>query len=384
MFASIPQMSIRAIRSAVSGKKINIEDELEYYGGSLKKAERARKMIGINTRRQAWPGQTASDLCYAACQDLLADFSDMRDKIDALIFVSQSPDYDLPATACILQDRLGLPKACASFDVNQGCAGYVYGLWLGASLCNSGCKNILLLAGDTPKWPRDPQNRIIAPIFGDGGSATLISCQPDQVATPFSLGSDGSGFENLIVPAGRYRLPFAFDNELNAPLVKEITDGNNTPWRMLDVYMDGQKVFEFTLEVVPKHIRQFMEQAKIHPSAIDYFFLHQANAQIVGEIAKKVALPKEKTPTESFSAYGNLSSASIPAAICHLFGPSGTTGNKLFLLCGYGVGMAWASCIWQANNCSIKPVIEVPRPENDMSWQEKIEYWRAKISGASA
>ena len=138
MFAKIHGARIAAIRAAVPTQKICIEDELEYYGGSLKKAQRAKAMIGIDRRRPAWPGQTASDLCYAAASSLLADHPDVKENIDALIFVSQSPDYPLPATACILQERLGLPQTCAAFDVNQGCAGFVYGLWLASSLASSG------------------------------------------------------------------------------------------------------------------------------------------------------------------------------------------------------------------------------------------------------
>lgn len=383
MFTKIANARISAIRAAVSTQEISIEDELEFYGGSLKKANRARMMIGTDKRHPAWPGQTASDLCAFAAQALLADYDSLKGEIGALIFVSQWPDYNLPATACILQDRLGLPKSCAAFDVNQGCAGYVYGLWLAASLVNSGLRNVLLLAGDASIWPRDKNNRVIAPIFGDGGSATLVSRDHEAPEISFGIGSDGSGHDFLIQPAGIARVPLSRDYEKNAALLEPVIDKNGNPWNLYDIYMNGKAVFEFTLRVVPDHIREFMERNSVSPSGIDYFVLHQANKQIVGEIAKKAGLPPEKTPADSFSRYGNLSSASIPAALCDLFGNAGTSGNASLLLCGFGVGLAWASCLWQARNCDIKPVLFAPKDENALTWEEKIEYWRAKISGAS-
>ena len=382
MFAKIHGARIAAIRAAVPTQKICIEDELEYYGGSLKKAQRAKAMIGIDRRRPAWPGQTASDLCYAAASSLLADHPDVKENIDALIFVSQSPDYPLPATACILQERLGLPQTCAAFDVNQGCAGFVYGLWLASSLASSGCKNVLILAGDAPIWPRDASNRIIAPIFGDGGGAALVSASDSGPEITFSIGRDGSGHDVLIMPAGCTRLPFSWENnDDNLALIEKFTDASGASWRLYDIYMNGKKVFEFTMRVVPDHIKEFLQQTSTSVDNIDYFMLHQANRQIVGEIAKKAGLPPEKTPSESFSKFGNLSSTSIPAAICDLFGEKGSTRNATMLLCGYGVGLSWASCLWHSENCDVKPVIDVPKPENAPAWKEKIKYWRDKISG---
>lgn len=196
---------LAAVYAAVPQKEIRLEDELEYYGGSLKKAERARKMLGTDRRRVAWPGTTASDLCKAAAQRLLEEQGVDRGTIDALIFVSQSPDYDLPATACVLQHELGLSANCAAFDVNQGCAGYVYGLWLAATLVSSGaCGQVLLLVGDACCAPRDPVNRITTPLFGDGGSASLVCRENNAPPMHFSLGTKGAGYKAIIVPGGAF------------------------------------------------------------------------------------------------------------------------------------------------------------------------------------
>lgn len=381
MFVTIPHASVRAVRAAVPDQEIRIEDELEYYDNSLKKANRARTMIGTDRRRLAWPGQTASDLCAAAARSLLEAHPACRNETDALIFVSQSPDYDLPATACILQQRLGLPQTCAAFDVNQGCSGYVYGLWLAASLIYSGCRNVLLLAGDASAQPRDRRNRVIAPIFGDGGSATLVSRTDAAAPLTFSIGTDGTGHGHIILPVGRSRVPFHHAFEENRPLFEEVTDAQGVPWRAIDPYMDGQAVFGFTLRVVPQHIMAHLERTGAQREEIAYFVLHQANRQILSEIAKKAGLPPEKTPSETFSRYGNLSSASIPATLCDLFGEAGTTGSKRLLLCGYGVGLSWASCLWDAEQCDCAPVINVPRPETPPTPAAWMQAWREQLQG---
>lgn len=362
MFVKIPNTRIVAVRAAVPSQEIKIEDELEYYGGSLKKAERAKNMIGTCCRRQAYPNQTASDLCFSAAEDLLENYPHLRENTDALIFVSQSPDYDFPATACILQNRLGLSRNCAAFDVNQGCAGYIYGLWLAASLLNSGCNNILLLAGDVPYRKRNPRNRIIAPIFGDGGSATYLCRDEAEKPLFFSIETDGSGYDYIIMPAGRGRLPFSEDFSQNKSFFTDIVDSHGLPWRLCDTYMNGKEVFGFTLSVVPEHIKEFIKKTEYNTDKIDYFILHQANRQIISEIAKKAGLPTDKTPSSSFSKFGNLSSASIPTALCDLLGNEVISRQTRMLLCGYGVGLTWGSCLWEFDRCDFGPVIDVVDP----------------------
>ena len=382
MFAKIHGARIAAIRAAVPTQEVHIENGLEYYGNSLKKVQRVKSMIGTDCRRLAWPGQTASDFCYAAAENILEAHPDKRQKIDAIIFVTQSPDYDLPATACILQNRLNLPQSCAAFDVNQGCAGFVYGLWLGASLVSTGCENVLVLAGDTPGNPRDVRNRVMAAIFGDGGGAALISRDAAASDLYFSIGTDGAGYEHLIVPVGRNRIPYSREFEENRELWDDIESKEGFPWRLNETFMDGSAVFAFTMRVVPDHINDFLQESGISKDSIDYFVFHQANKQIITEIAKKARLPLEKVYSETFSRYGNLSSASVPAVISDLFGSAGTSGNSRLLLSGYGVGLSWASCIWDADNCDCAPVLDVPAPEDGGQRRDTlIDYWRNKLGG---
>ena len=383
MFAKLQGAHIAAIHTAVPQQEIRVEDELEYYGGSLKKAERAKAMIGTDRRRVAFPGQTASDLCQAAATDLFAAHPEEKQHIDALIFVTQSPDFDQPATACTLQHRLGLPQSCATFDVNQGCAGYVYGLWLAGTMVASGsCGSVLLLVGDAPYRPRDLRNRIMAPIFGDAGSATLIKRDVDAAPLIFSIGTDGAGFAHIIQPGGRARVPFSEKFENNRAFFEDIQGADGYPWRLCDTYMDGAAVFNFTLRVIPEHIREFLERSGADAAGIDYFILHQANRQIISEIARKAGLPLEKTPFETFSRYGNLSSASIPASLCDLFGQSGSTGKRKIMLCGYGIGLTWASCLWEAANCACAPVLSVPAPDSESASPEaQVKFWCKYIQG---
>ena len=382
MYATLNNVHIDSVYASVPEREIRIDDELQYYGGSLKKAERARTMIGTNARRVAFPHTTASDMCAAAAQKLLLDRSVDRDHIDVLIFVSQSPDYDQPATACVLQQTLGLPRTCATFDVNQGCAGYVYGLWLAGSLISAGgCRNALLLAGDAPYRPRDPRNRVMASIFGDGGSATLLT--HDVAAAPllFSLGNDGDGHEAIIQPAGRARLPFSPVFEENRFFFEDIFDPQGQPWRLCETYMDGAAVFDFTLRVVPQHINAFMQHCGVTPEDLDWLVLHQANKQIILEIAKRVGVPEAKTPWQTFSRYGNLSSASIPAALCDLFGSAGASGRQKMLLCGFGIGLSWASCLLDTSGMACAPVFNYTPQKNTPDTGRLIEYWRARFQG---
>ncbi len=378
MFNTYHNVKITAIRSVVPEHEISIEDETEHYGGSLKKVNRIRNIVGIDKRRIVQGNVTASDLSAFAAEDLFAKFPNLRSTIDTLIFVSQCPDWRLPATACELQHRLSLPTHCATFDVNQGCSGYVYALWLAGSLIESGAsKRVLLLVGDAHPAGRDERNRIIAPVFGDGGSATLLEYQKDSSPMYFGRGTDGSGFEAIICPAGQGRISFLRDNEQNTPCTKDIIDANGVPWQLIETYMDGAKVFDFTMSVVPNHIEKIMQYAQASPDTLDWCILHQANKQIIENIALKVGFSMEKVPSSSFGKYGNLASASIPIALCEEFGTNIAPDNML--LCGYGVGLSWASCICNIEEWDCAPVLDYIKPKGHMSRQENIEYWQQRI-----
>ncbi|MBD5558641.1 MAG: ketoacyl-ACP synthase III [Desulfovibrio sp.] len=380
MFYDLHHVSIAAVRAAVPENEVRLEDEAEFYGGSLKKIARLRATLGMDRRRICPPDVTASDLCAAAARRLLADYPEYRQKVDALIFLSQSPDWVQPATACELQDRLGLPRSCAAFDVNQGCAGYIYGLWLAGTIINAGARAVLLLVGDAPRI--DVRNRVIASVFGDGGSATLLLRKPDAPVMQLGFGTDGSAFETIIVPAGQARIPYSCRPEENADLVTDTWDTSGNPWQMVNTFMDGGAVFNFTMDVVPGHLKEALNHARLTPEDINWLILHQANKHIVDTLAERVGIPLEKTPDGTFGKYGNLASASIPAALCDTF--SAVRDPGMTLMCGYGIGLAWGSCLCRLENLDCAPVMDfVPDPHRPTR-QQRIERWKKIFSGEIA
>ena len=379
MFHTLYHVRLAALRSTVPAHEIRLEDEAAFYGGSTKKVARLKASLGMDRRRVCPPDVTASDLCAHAAQALLEAVPSARKDIEALIFVTQSPDWPQPATACELQHRLGLGRHCAAFDVNQGCTGYIYGLWIGASLVASGAaRYALVLVGDASSRERDIRNRVTTPVFGDGGSATLLVRDEDAAPMHFGFGTDGSGFETIITPAGGSRIPLVRDHEKNRSLVEDITDPTGTPWQLCDTYMDGGSVFDFTMDVVPEHVRGAMAYAGLAETDIDRLVLHQANKQIVETIGVKADFPAEKVPVASFGKYGNLAAASIPVALCDAYG-KGTPGT--LLLCGYGIGLSWGSCLCTVGHWDCAPPLEYEADPDRPTRQQHIERWQKILKG---
>ncbi|MBD5417265.1 MAG: ketoacyl-ACP synthase III [Desulfovibrio sp.] len=380
MFHELHHIRIAGLRAAVPANEIRLEDEAAYYGGSLKKVARMRATLGMDRRRVCPPDVTASDLCAHAARALLNDMPGVIDNIDALVFVSQSPDWKQPATACELQHRLGLPTSCATFDVNQGCSGYVYGLWIASSLVGAGAaRQALLLVGDAHAGGRDPRNRVMAPVFGDGGSATLLV--RDETAPPlqFGFGTNGQEFETIITPGGQARIPLLRDAAANAVLAEDILDPMGNPWQLGDAWMDGGAVFNFTMDVVPPHIEAALHHASLSTDDIAMLILHQANTQIVRTIAEKAGFPPEKAPGDSFSRYGNLAAASIPAALCDAFGHVASPGK--ILMCGYGIGLAWGSCLCDLEHWNCSPTLDFTPDPDRPTRAARVERWQKILRG---
>ena len=283
------------------------------------------KMTGVRERRHVGSGRTAGDLCAEAGRALLDRLGWAADSVDALVFVSQTPDHVMPATACIPQQALGLSTRTAAFDVNQGCSGYVYGLWLASSLVAAGMNRVLLLAGDTISHLVDPNDRSTALLFGDAGSATAVERQ-EGAASLFLLGSDGRGACNLIVERG------ARTASREAAAVSD------------RLYMNGSEIFTFTLRAVPGLIAQTLEAAGLSVSEVDAYLLHQANAFMLNSIARKAGIAKERLPI-NIDRYGNTSSASIPMLLTTDVAATLTEKSARLMLVGFGVGYSWGSCL---------------------------------------
>jgi 3-oxoacyl-[acyl-carrier-protein] synthase III len=373
---------ISGISAIVPPHEVRLADELQYFGGDIAKARRMTKMAGIDRRRIAEPGVTASDLCHQAAENLILGMKLERESIDAIIFVSQGPDYALPATACLLQHRLNLSKNCAAFDVNQGCAGYTYGLWLASSLIEShACSRVLLLVGESLARLTDEDNRIVTPLFGDCGTATLVEYIAENMPSWFMLGTDGSGAEALIVPAGRARLPLPRTAKEYAPFCERIKDPQGTPWRLVNTYMRGSDIFEFTMSVIPEHIQALLRYAGQTPDDIDRLVLHQANMQIVQAVTANAGFPPEKSSSETFSAYGNQAGASIPSAICHTLADTVRSTKVKMLLSGFGVGLSWASAILRLDNIWCSGICEFEKSADHLSPEAVLAGWQAMVKG---
>lgn len=282
------------------------------------------RMTGVLERHHVPAGQTAGDLCAAAGRALLSRLDWSPDSVDALIFVSQTPDHVMPATACVLQHELGFGTRTAAFDVNQGCSGYVYGLWLASSLVAAGLRRVLLLAGDTISHLVDPDDRSTALLFGDAGSATAV--EAGEAASTFLLGSDGRGAKNLIVARGAR----------TAGLTPEAAPDH--------LFMNGSEIFTFTLRAVPQLIGETLAAGGRGIEDVDLYLLHQANAFMLASIARKARIPKERVPI-NIARFGNTSSASIPLLLTTDAAARVTGAPSRLMLVGFGVGYSWASCL---------------------------------------
>lgn len=379
-FSTFLHAKIIALCSVVPKNGIHLEDELQYFNNDIKKAQRTTKMIGINCRRIAEEGVTAADLCQQAAEHILTEKKIPRDSIDALIFVSQSPDHAIPATACILQDKLKLAKTTIAFDVNQGCTAYTYGLWIASSFIESGaCKRVLVLVGESGARYCDPSNRIVTPIFGDCGTATILEYTEKEQKSYFSIGTDGSGAETLIVPAGHSRIPYQHKHEYFQKMNTPIFDAHETPWCLDSTFMDGPAIYEFTMTVVPAHIQELMDFAHKHEPNIDWLVLHQANKQIALNIADKVGFPHEKTPIESLAKYGNQMGASTITVLCDQLCDHINANKINVLISGFGVGLSWASCILELNETWCAGVREFEMPNNHPTIDGLFKYWEHRI-----
>lgn len=340
-----------------------IDDELSLFGGNVKQLERLKKTIGLDKRRVVEAGTTSADLCEAAAQRLLDGLNIERDHIDALICVTQTPDYLQPCNAAVLHGRMGLAKNCAALDVNLGCSGYVYGLWLAHTMIASGgCQRVLLLAGDTISRLVHPKDRAVAPLFGDGGSATLLQCANGPASSFFSLQTDGRGYQHLIVPAGGARCPSTPET---ARAAQDEAGNLRSPENL---FMDGAEIFNFSITEEPQAVRELLDFAHSDPAEVDYFVFHQANRYILKNIAKRLKLDPAKVPMQTVERFGNQSSASIPAAICGELAPSLKTksGHRL-LLSGFGVGLSWASVLLEVPQITLCEIIDYPQLDDSDS-----------------
>lgn len=294
------------------------------------------KTAGVDTRRKAAVTETASDLAVKAAEILFLENGIKPSEIDFLLFCTQSPDYFMPSTSCVLQDRLGIPTTAGTFDYDLGCSGYVYGLAIANSFVESGlAKNVLLLTADTISKYLHPQdkNRL---LFGDAASTTLVSAEGIASIGSFERGTDGSGFEHIIIRNGGNR---------HRSMTGNIRKDDNGSIHYDDYFdMDGEAIFNFTVERLPELIKDCLEKNGIEKEDVDYYVFHQANKYMLNTLRKLNKLPKDSFFVD-LSDTGNTTSSTVPIGLVKSLKSGNIHKGMNVMVAGFGVGLSWAATI---------------------------------------
>ncbi len=322
----LPAPALRGLVTCVPSRTFdNVRDTTAFTRDEVRKVV---AMAGVSERRVAGDRTCSSDLCFGAADTLLEALGWDRSSIDGLILVTQTPDYFMPSSSCVLQQRLGLSTECAAYDLGLGCSGYPYGLWLATMMLQAGgLRRVLLLHGETPTRYADEADRSVSLLFGDAGSATALERQetPEETWT-FVLRTDGSGCDQLIVRGGGFRDRFCPDR------------------RSHYVSMDGAEVFNFTIRTVPPLIEDTLRVAGLSPDEIDYYVFHQSNRFIIRHLMSKCGLPAGKVPM-TLDKYGNTGGPSVPLTMTRGIDLPGARRTLRLLLLGYGVGLSWGAAL---------------------------------------
>ena len=310
--------------------------------------------VGIKQRYIAPEDVCASDLCFAAAEQLLADLKWERESVDVLIFESVTGDYKTPPTSCLLQDRLGLSEDCFAMDIPMGCCGCMYAITTGGNLLSSGnVKRVLLLVGDTALRMGSMKDKSRVPLFGDCGTAMALEYDPTASDIVVDFHTYGKGYEALMTPHGGFRHPVTKESF-------EYEDfGNGIVRAPLHTLINGMNVFSFAMSKPPRSIETFMTDYGIDKERdVDYFLIHQANKMIVDRIVKKLKLPLEKVPY-NLEEFGNLGGASIPSLMVTRLREQLMTGEKSLLMSSFGLGLTWGTMWMRTRPMVVSTLVKV-------------------------
>ncbi len=290
---------------------------------------------GIGARHIAAEGECASDLGVAAAKRLFEEYNIDPASIDFLLFCTQTPDYPLPTTACLMQERLGLRNGCGAIDFNQGCSGYVYGLALADGLIRTGAVNrILFITSETYSRYIDREDRSLRTIFGDGAAATLIEASETQCISAFQFGTDGTGADTLMVAEGGAR-----------PAADAIVPRHRQRWKS-SLYMDGPALINFAMVSIPDLVDDILRDAKLARDEVDLFLFHQATLKMLQQLQERLEIGNPQMPVR-LERCGNTVSSTIPILINDLRQEGLIKPKSRNMLIGFGVGWSWAGCMWQ-------------------------------------
>lgn len=328
---------IKGFASYLPEKKLTNEDlAREFPGWDVGKIY---EKTGFSARSIASSQETAGDLAFMAAERLFAKGICQKEEIDFLLLCTQSPDYFLPTTACILQSRLGLPTSCGALDFNLGCSGFIYGLSLAKGLVETGtANNVLMINSETYSKYIHPADRSVRTIFGDGAAATFVSGTDDELELigPFVFGTDGNGAGQLIVRGGGHRFP----KESPGTETKTAEEGATQE----NLFMDGPEIFNFSLRAVPEAVKELLEKTGNTIESVDYFVFHQANRFMLERLRNKIGIPAEKFCFNSEDC-GNTVSATIPIALEMEIEKGRVKSGDTVMAVGFGVGLSWGATL---------------------------------------
>ena len=330
-------VAITGLACAVPDNRVYSDSYIDVFGEAT--VERFKSATGIESRYMSDGKQTISDLSYVAAQALFEKKGLTGEDFDAVILITQTPDYRTPSTSFLLHERLGIKKDCLVFDINLGCSGYVNGIYVVAGMIECGMINrALLLVGDSETNHRITEDTSFTMMFGDAASATIMERGSGMIRG--LIRSDGDGYNMLMSPVPGARFPGILSE-----------DGSQFQSRM-----NGDDVFLFTITKVPKLFNEFYKTFNCDESDFDYFVFHQANLMIINQIAKKLKLPSEKVPI-SLHEYGNTEGASIPVSIVDVCSKNDINKKLKLITSGFGIGLSWGVVSFEIDSNDIIPMI---------------------------
>lgn len=344
---------IAGILTILPKRVVAFEEEMGNYNFPEKKSLRLKKIMGYNTHRIAAEGQCSSDFCIHGLQYLFDNGMLNKDEIDALLFVSQSPDYFMPPTSNLIQGHFNLKHDMICMDINQGCAGFEIGLMQAFMLLEQESVNkVVLMNADVLSPKVSIHDRNSKPLIGDAAAITIVEKTDDQEDIHMAVKMDGTGAKALIIPAGGFRMPCSEETAVE----HEDEAGN---FRSLNnLVMQGDDVFNFVQREVPPMIHELLEQAGLTADDIDWYMFHQPNKFMLNKLADAIGVPYEKMPSNIVENFGNASGVTVPTCISYNLGEKLEQETYQMCLAGFGVGLTWASIIMKVGNLAFNRIIE--------------------------
>lgn len=348
-FLEFPNVAIVGISACVPKE---IEENLDSTLATKEELVKIISSIGVERKRVAPKTVCTSDLCFESANKLINELGWNKQEIEALVFVTQTPDYILPATSCVLQERLGLSNECLSFDVSLGCSGWVYGMSVISSLLSNGnIRKALLLCGDTTTRTQSYKDKTSYLLFGDAGTCTALEYNQISTGVKIHLSTDGSGKDAILISDGGYR------NGFNENSLKFVDYGDGEIRNGLHAKLDGMSVFSFAINKAPKSVNMLCDKFLIDKEKIDCFVFHQANLFLNEKIRTKLKIPENKVPY-SLKDFGNSSAGTIPITLVTEWKDKLINSQQKIIACAFGVGLSWGSIYFETNELVVPDLIE--------------------------